>query len=247
RLREIHEAIDYVRSCLQSMESLDTIIEADREFESTRAGREAEARILRDKELLDFRRAIEDRDRELDQQFQADQRDQFGQNVAEPFGAAIGHAVFRGIMEGKKAMEILADVGENLFSNFIDQSVRQFQAGMTDAFVSVFGTAAQGLGQLFTAVAGIAGAIYARRHGGGSDSFAAIRSQVESSQSVRGIVAGPSNVAIAAVGENISRAFEPARQLLEGILRAVVSIDRKTGRSAPGAASLGWAGTVPTV
>lgn len=168
------------------------------------------------------------------------------QRQATNFGGAIGEGITAGVLEGLSAMETLARIGGNLMENALRDAVSVFQDGMTAAFKAITGVAGVELGGIITGLVGIAGAILSKRGDKGSDSFASIQSNIESSQAVRGIVAGPSNVAIAAVGENIQRAFEPARQLLAGILSAVQSIDRKAGRGGPGGASLGFAGSVPT-
>ena len=150
--------------------------------------------------------------------------------VAADFGNAIGGAVYNGILEGKKAMEIVADVGKNLFANFIDSSIKQLQTGMTAAFKYAFGEAGSAVGGFVNAALGVAGAIYASRQNESDDAFDSVQSAIESSQAVRGIVAGPSSVAIASVGENIQRAFEPSRQLLQSMLGVLREINAKSGR-----------------
>ncbi len=166
------------------------------------------------------------------------------QRQAENFSGAIGSGITEGIMEGLSAMETLARVGANLMENALRDAVSGFQTAMTAAFKAITGVAGVELGGLLTGLVGIAGAILAKRGDKGSDSFASIQSNIESSQAVRGIVAGPSNVAIASVGESIGREFKPVIQLLADI-RSILS-SMRSGRGGPGGASLGFAGSVPT-
>ena len=152
------------------------------------------------------------------------------QQVAVGFGNAIGSAVYDGVLQGKKAMEIVAAVGKNLFANFINDAVKNLQDGMTAAFKYAFGAAGGAVGGVVSAALGVAGAIYASRQNESDDAFDSVQSAIESSQAVRGIVAGPSSVAIASVGENIQRAFEPSRQLLQSMLGVLREINAKSGR-----------------
>jgi hypothetical protein len=151
--------------------------------------------------------------------------------MATNFSSAIGQGIVDGILAGESALETLAGVGKNLFENFLRDSVNQFQTWMTDAFKAITGVAGAEFGALFGALAGVAGFFLSKKgEESARETFNNVRSNIESSQQVRGVVAGPTNVAIAAVGENISRAFEPSRQLLAAILEQIRQINQKTGR-----------------
>lgn len=162
--------------------------------------------------------------------------------MAENFSGAIGQGIVNGILQGESAMEVLADVGKNLMSNALQDAVKIFQDGMTSAFKAITGVAGVELGGLITGIVGVAGALLSRRGSKGQDTFASIKSNIESSQAVRGIVAGPANVAIASVGESIERAFAPALEVLRHQLEVLRQIARGTG--AGGGA--GYAGRVAT-
>ncbi len=174
----------------------------------------------------------------------------FAESFSQPFGQAIGDAVTNGILEGKKALEVVADVGRNLFANFLDSSIKGFQAGMIKAFDSIAGAGGEVLGNLFTGLAGIAGFFLSGGARGDADTaFAGVKSAVDSSQAVRGIVSGPQNIAIAQVGENLERALVPTNQILEAMLLEMIQVNVNTAGGGPGGGGGGAfpvAGAVPT-
>ncbi len=164
--------------------------------------------------------------------------------MAGNFGSAVTSGLRQAILSGAKPMEALAGIANNLFENALNDAMKAAQEGLSSIFKAVAGEGGAGIAGALTGALGIAGAIFAKRKGGVDQSFASIQSRIESSQAVRGIVAGPSSVAISEVGEKIERAFEPSRQVFLQMLNELKSINRKTGG---GGGSLSFAGTVPTV
>lgn len=148
--------------------------------------------------------------------------------LATNFSSAIGQGIIDGIMAGESAMEVLANVSKNLFENALRDVVGNFQTGMTEAFKAITGVAGVEIGGLITGLVGIAAGIFNNRKNKSSSSFDNVRSNIESSQAVRGVVAGPTNVAIASVGEDIGRAMAPVVQRLDIIARFSLEIARNT-------------------
>jgi predicted metal-dependent phosphoesterase TrpH len=170
----------------------------------------------------------------------------FNSRFTDPFADAVGSAVADGIMRGAPAMETLANVGRNLFSNFLNDSIINFRDGMAAAFQGIAGVGGEALGSLFTGVVGILGAVFANSKSKSSESFTGVRDNIESTQAVRGIVAGPSSVAIAAVGENLARAMAPVVQRLDAVVTILVRVEKNTrGGPAGGGSDLSAVG-VPT-
>jgi hypothetical protein len=161
----------------------------------------------------------------------------FNERFTVPFSQAVGFGIADGILSGASAMETLAGVGRNLFANFLDDSIKNFTTGMTKAFEGIAGVGGEVLGSMFTAVIGIAGAIFSNRKNKSSSSFDSVRGQVEDSTPLRGIVAGPSSVAVASVGEDIARAIAPVVdgiRVLAGIMQDVERNTRGGGGRAGG-------------
>ena len=171
--------------------------------------------------------------------------EEFAASFSEPFADAIGQAMFTGILEGKKAMEIVADAGQTLFRNFLSQSITNFQTGMVAAFGKIAGAGGEVLGNLFTGLIGLAG-FFLSKKAAGSQSFEGVESAIESSQAGRGIVAGPTNVAIAQVGEDLRRALAPLQAVAERQLGELIAIRNNTGGAGPGTGAAPFAGTVAT-
>jgi len=164
--------------------------------------------------------------------------------MAQNLSGAIGEGIVDGILAGRSAMETLANVGRNLFENMIRDVVGGFQTLMTDAFKAITGVAGGEIGGLLTGIMGVVGMFLSQRGKDGSDAFSSVKSNIESSQAVRGIVAGPASVGIASVGENLSRAVAPLVELARASLDQLKQISAKLGSG--GAPGGGYAGRVST-
>jgi hypothetical protein len=162
-------------------------------------------------------------------------------SLSESFSNSFSSAIERGILSGQKPMEILADTGEALFSNAISEAMKQVQTGLAAAFKAAAG-GSDLIGGALTGLFGIGGAFLSRGLGNRStESFTGVRSIVESSQAMRGIVAGPANVSIAEVGEDISRSMAPVIAVLERSYFVQTRIERNTrpgGRAGAGGESI---------
>ena len=158
-----------------------------------------------------------------------DAREAFDRDFIQPTTQALSSAISNGILAGASSMEILADLGKQLFSNFVQTTVSSFLTGMTAALQQISAVAGTVFSGLIQAAVGIAGFFLAQQGQEESqESFSDIRSNIESSRELRGVVAGPSSVAIATVGEDIGRAFAPAVERLDLVVRFLVSIERNT-------------------
>lgn len=161
---------------------------------------------------------------------------------------SIGTAITDGILEGKKAMETLADVGAQLFRNFTNDAMANLQKGLTAAIKTVAGSdeVAGAFSGLFSALLGIAGGVISilQRKRSSSKSFNPVTGKIESTQPLRGIVAGPSSVAIEAVGQDLQRALLPTNDILRSIHSTLLAIAGKKGGG--GFSGFGFAGSVAT-
>jgi uncharacterized protein YoxC len=164
------------------------------------------------------------------------------QRMAVSFSHAIGAGIQQGILSGQSAMETLAGVGRNLFENMINETILQFEEGMAGVFKDITGVAGEGIANLLTGVAGLAGMLLSKKQSK-NQSFSSIQSQVNSTQAVRGVVAGPQSVAIAAVGQDIARAMVPVTERLDVVITELRGIRGRMGTGAAG--GLGFVG-VPT-
>lgn len=173
---------------------------------------------------------------------QANLAKQMVEAQAQGFAGAIGRAVSDGILSGAKAMEILANIGRNLFENMINQAVQQLQTGLVAVFKAVAGEGGAVLGGVVTGILGVVGGILSKKSGIAGQSFKAAENLIESSQAVRGIVAGPQNVAIAAVGDNLKRALVGTELRLDVIIQLLQK--KSSGTAAATAPDVAIAGTV---
>jgi len=152
----------------------------------------------------------------------------FTQRFTIPFTQAIGDAVINGIVQGKKGMEILADLSKNLLNAALQDVFKNFQQGMIDAFKAIAGAGGELLGSALITVVGVVAGILGRR-ASSTNTFDKIKSQIESTEAVRGIVAGPTNVAIAAVGDNLRRALVGVEQRLDVLIQVTLQVRDRIG------------------
>jgi len=157
-------------------------------------------------------------------------------DLAKTFSTSVGDALRDAILNAKKPMEALAAVGQNLFGNMVDQFVKRLETGLESAFKAISGAAGEGIGLAVTGILGAAGAVLSKLGSKGTDAFNPVQSAVTSTQAVRGIVAGPSSVAIATVGDNLQRAMGPVVAQLQAAVGYLSKIEVNTrgGRASGG-------------
>lgn len=167
------------------------------------------------------------------------QSQQAVQGLANDFGNSVSRSLTDAILNQKDPMTALADLGGSLFENALNDAMKQVSSGLSAAFAGIAG-GSQIIGGALSAGLGIAGGLFARRQSKSEESFSAVRSLVTSSQANRGIVAGPSSVAIAQVGEDLSRAMAPVVERLDLIARftSETASNTRGGRGAGGGAGL---------
>jgi hypothetical protein len=165
------------------------------------------------------------------------------QELAIDVGEAIGEGVAGGIRQALKDVARgdvpeFADVLGNLSETFLGTAIDTALAGLEDKLEKTFEGLADAVGGLFGqagneqfrgAFAGALGIGLSLAQGALRDTEAdvrheAIRSAVTSTQEVRGIVAGPTEIPIFQVGKTIEASFVPVVDLLaqgNAILRAI--------------------------
>ncbi len=173
--------------------------------------------------------------------------DAFRAAFADPLAANIGDAVFQGILEGQEAIEILGAFAENVFSTSLATAVEGFQKGMSDVLTQIAGSAGGVIGNILTGIAGIAAGIFLNRKGESTNTFSEVQSRIQSTQAVRGVVAGPTSIPIASVGSNLERAFVPVNERLDAMIEHLRNISANTSRGPDaGSGKIGFAGDVST-
>lgn len=188
------------------------------DFENAELKRLLEGRTQRGVNQSDAVKAVQDAGDAL---MKAEAPQKFTKAFTVPFTAAIGDAVINGIMQGKKGAEILSDTLSNLLQNGLNEAMKQFQQGMIDVFKNIAGAGGELLGSALTMVVGVVAGVLGRK-AQSNDTFERVKNQIESTQAVRGIVAGPTNVAIAAVGENLKRALSGVEARLDIMIQLMV-------------------------
>ncbi len=135
-------------------------------------------------------------------------------------GQAIGRGLLQGIEQGKKGVELLADVGRKLFVTAGNKAIEQLTKQAGEAIAGMTKLSSELVGGIINTVIAAVGFILSTldKAKDAVETFGDVAPEVQSSQLVRGIVAGPQNVAIAEVGENIATAFLPTNERLDAII-----------------------------
>ncbi len=133
----------------------------------------------------------------------------------------IGQGVTEGILKGKIAFKDVAEIGANLFRNFMSKAIDDIGKKLSDILTKVLGSA--GAIGLAGALIGIGGLIISNLQGKTESTIDDFGNQVTSSEAVRGVVAGPTNVAISRVGNQLKEALRVSEGLLLRIANAVES------------------------
>ena len=183
-----------------------------------------------------------------DLQRRTDFGEQLGASLTGAFEGAFQSAIENGANFTESLATALEENANQALTRGFASSFDSLQEGLTAVFDNVansldgvFGESFQGLGSAFSdALSGalqfVAQQGLAALLGGGgnaqSSSSNAINSSINSSQAIRGIVAGPTQIGIAQVGESISDAFRPIEDLANIRNAILIQIrDRLSGGS----------------
>lgn len=153
----------------------------------------------------------------------ADQADDFHDRMGIDFSKTILQGITDGFAAGEKPAKVFADVAAAFFRKALSQSIDQLSEEIGPALGDLFKGmgAGTGLGGFAMGLMGIAGTILTNLRGGVSSTLDNVKSVVDQTQVFRGIVAGPSNVAIEQVGSALKDALRQSEVFLERIARAV--------------------------
>jgi len=169
----------------------------------------------------------------------------FQQRFSAPFAHSVASGLQDAFMQSKEPLQALADFGEKAFGDMVGSFAADLETTLTETLTNVVGAAGEQFGKLASAIVGVAGFFLSGRGRGKTTQTYGDVDGVTSTQAVRGVVAGPTTVAISAVGDNLSRSFRPVVQRLDALILIGQQLVRNTGGgSAAGGAA--FAGTTAT-
>ncbi len=145
------------------------------------------------------------------------------QDLADSVGRNVGDGLISAFARGERASKafsgVLSGFVEDALNKAIQSAVDLLQKGLEKAFNSLNLTG--DAGGLIGGILGIASAIALAVKSKSSATVDDFSSAISSSEAVRGVVAGPSNVAIAKVGDSLKEALRTTEVLLEQILQSI--------------------------
>ena len=201
-------------------------------------------KALAELQRIDPKASLDLFQKEFDKLKEAARRADFHKTFAQPFGDAVGAALRDGILNAQSAMEALANFGEGLFTDMVTNLTTKLQKNLTDALTEIAGAGGEVLGNLLGSLAGVAGYFLSRGKGKSTATYGAT-SAITSRDVLRGVVAGPSSISIASVGENLDRALVPVLARMD-IMIGFLSRISSSAKGSASAGGLSYAGTVPT-
>lgn len=174
----------------------------------------------------------------IDEEQAAAELKQFGDNMASTITRGVGSGLadaFSG--EGIEFAELFADAGSGLFEASMNEALNKLQGKISDLFQG----AGEGLGSALGIGLGIGASLLAGalKDTESNITRSNVASAITSSQELRGVVAGPTNIAIAQVAPAIDDAFEESRVIarrgnfLLGEILSAVSRTFSAGGGAP--------------
>ena len=148
--------------------------------------------------------------------------DRLASDLVGPFQNAIGKSLRAAVSgEGVDFAESLADISGQLLSNSLSAVLEDLQDDVAKLFDKLdLGGLGKGFGRAIGAAVGIGGAILASALKSTQTDVKndLVDTAVDQSREIRGIVAGPTDVPIAQVGNTIRDSFVPIRNLLQQLV-----------------------------
>jgi energy-converting hydrogenase A subunit M len=167
--------------------------------------------------------------------------------ITKEISTAVGEGIVDGFMSGEKSSKIWANISADLFRKAMSRVIDDI-GNLLGAALSKLGLGAGVASAALSAVAigvGILTALKSKKEYQVDD----FEEMVNSSEAMRGVVAGPTNIAISKVGDSLKFALGTSELLLERIARAVETMSGTTTQAAsagPGISGGGYRFTTST-
>lgn len=171
--------------------------------------------VLDDLRNVELGQAI---DRRLQERLKA-----VSESLASSIRTNIGGAILDAFERGESVLKNFAEIGAGFFRDQFNQALDFLQKKLSSVFFDLFKDSAAGAagGAIAQGLLGIGGALLNAASSRTTSSVDDFESAISSSESVRGVVAGPTNVAVSRVGSALKEALRTTEVLLERIAIAV--------------------------
>lgn len=142
-------------------------------------------------------------------------------SVETNLGGAIARALSKGESLGKQWAQILS----GFVNDALEGAIKNLTAGLQKALSKLFqnNLSGTGAGALVSGFLGIGAAVLQSLDSSSSSTVDNFDESINSSEAVRGVVAGPTNVAISKIGESLKQAMRTTEVLLADILATLQS------------------------
>ncbi len=146
-----------------------------------------------------------------------------GETVNRVLVDNVGRALVTAFRKGESISKQWSNVAAQFFEDAMNKAIKSLSASLTGALSKLFESAAGAgaAGSIATGLLGIGGLIFNSIKSKSSSTIEDFSSAINSSEAVRGVVAGPTNVAISKIGESLKQAMRTTEILLERIAISV--------------------------
>jgi hypothetical protein len=150
-------------------------------------------------------------------------------NLTRDISRSILTGIVDGFASGEKASKVFAKVTADIFRRAMEDSINRITTFFSQQLAKLFDKL-PGLGSAGALATGLValgtGVLTALNNRGSDVTVDDFESAINSSENIRGVVAGPTNVAISKVGDQLKTALATTEQLL---LRIVISLESGGG------------------
>ena len=220
RLAEVRQQIDFLRQAmLDSAEAL--LVQA----EAAGASKEELAELIA--KVKAYREQFEAGATELEVSVKAsiskENAQEAAAGVANVFEKSIGQALVNALRRGESIGKQWSQILAGFFSDAMSKAVERIGKFIEEQLGSIFNKleVEGGIGGMIGGLLGVAGMLYQNLKSRSTTTIEDFSEAVNSSEAVRGVVAGPTNVAISKVGDSLKQALRTTEILLERIAISV--------------------------
>lgn len=144
-------------------------------------------------------------------------------SIATPLADGLLGGIVDAFQRGESLSKSWAKISADIFSDYMQRAIRKISDALSKALTELFKGAgwAAGLGGIASGLIGIGSLIASQLSATKTSTVEDFSEAINSSEALRGVVAGPTNVAISKVGDSLSQALRTTEILLERIATAV--------------------------
>lgn len=153
------------------------------------------------------------------------QAERSAQVISQSLEKNLGGAIISAVQNGESVFKSGARIWAGIFEDAMNDAMKRLSVGIQGFLTGIFSDMGTGgaIAGIASGLLGLAGVLMSKLESDSSSSIDDFDSQINSSEAVRGVVAGPTNVAISKIGDSLKSAMRTSELLLSEILQTLQS------------------------